>query len=669
MGYTGGLRKMKYGIIISNENGVVETLRLLLHEFAYLQTAAGGEESIPDLLQRPADFLILDSFITGMDQLAVLNKLLSFQKLLPVIALVPSIHSPLVPELKKAGAYAVIEKPFDKRGLLELVERAAERRQLMGEIEYLRERREEKPKESSSESSNDSGYFSREVLRRFSKAISQVRDHEKLLELAIETIVETFNAGKAIVLLLDRRSGRYKPNAFAGYQPEMAGLLNFEKSDELPSWILKHRQILVVEELSGSLGFKLHRQIGLLEADIVIGLFAQGDLIGILAIGKKVVGKSYSEDDLRLLSIMTDYLAVAIENAALYRDIAAQRAHNEKVLNSLKTGVFTVNSQGEITTFNQAAGDILELPPGKIIGESAERLGSRFADLLRRTLAGEGEYSRLEVQYPVNNKPLGVGISVMVDDSGLIDGAVMVFTDLSKIKRLEEQTKEHERIKFWAVLAGRLAHEVKNPLVPIKTFAQLLPERYDDKNFREEFYLVVNKEIDRLNVIITRLTRFAESPRPQKQPVDIHAVLNKALKSLAPRLEAKKVKVKREFKLGREKTLADGELLGEAFGYILDNAVNAVGNPGAITIATALKGNSEGEVIFKDNGPGMNGDELKDIFIPFTGSCMGGMGLGLPIAHRIIKDHQGSLEVESVPGKGTSVKVVLPRGEGQSKKE
>lgn len=658
---------MKYGIIISNENGVVERLRFLFRDFAVLQTASGGEESIPDLLQCPADFLILDSFLSGMDQLAVLNKLLTFQKQLSVIALVPSIHSPLVPELQRAGVYAVVEKDFDKRGLLELVERASERRQLMGEIEYLRERKEDRPKESFFEPSNESRIFSREVLRRFSKVISHVRDHDKLINLAIETIVETFNAGKAIILLFDPRTGRYKQSSFYGYKRELAESMVFGKADDLPAWLIKHRQILVVSELSGSLGFELYRQIGLLAPDIVIGLFAQGDLIGILAIGKKVVGKSYSEDDLQLISIMTDYLAVAIENATLYRDIAAERSHNEKVLNSLKTGVITVNLQGDITTFNRAAGDILELTSGNIIGESVERLGSRFADLLRRTLAGEGEYYRLEVEYPVNNKPLGVGISVMLNDSGWIDGAVMVFTDLTRIKRMEEQTKDNERIKFWAILAGRLAHEVKNPLVPIKTFAQLLPERYGDENFREEFYMVVNKEIDRLNDISTRLTRFAESPRPRKEPVGINEILEQVLELLAPRLEEKKIRVTREFKLGGEKTSADGDLLREAFTNILDNAVDAVSNLGAITIATALRCDSGVEVIFKDTGSGMNGEELKDIFIPFTGTRMGGMGLGLPIARRIIKDHQGSLEVESTPGQGTSVRVLLPRGEGECK--
>ena len=252
----------------------------------------------------------------------------------------------------------------------------------------------------------------------------------------------------------------------------------------------------------------------------------------------------------------------------------------------------------------------------------------------------------------------------MVDDSGWIDGAVMVFTDLSRIKSMEKQAKENERINFWAVLAGRLAHEVKNPLVPIKTFAQLLPERYGDQNFREEFYQVVNKEIERLNDISNRLTRFAESPRPRKQPIGINEILEEVLASLAPRLLEKKIRVAREFKLGGEKTSADRDLLREAFANILDNAVDAVSNSGTIIISTALKRDSEVEVIFKDTGPGMSEDELKDVFVPFTGTRMGGMGLGLPIANRIIKDHHGSLEVESIPGQGTSIKLSLPRGEG-----
>lgn len=652
---------MKYGIIISDESGVIESLRLLLRDFSVIKIVSSGDKDIPDLFQRPVDFVIIDSFLSGTDQLVVLNELLSFQNLLSVIALVPSIHSPLVSRLKQAGAYAVVEKPFDKRSILELIERSVERRQLLEEIEYLKDSKKNWAEVSSFESQSDTQILSREVLRCFSRAISQIRDHEKLIELSLETIAETFNAGKVILLFNNQGSGRYEPISFTGYQPEMAEMLVFDKSSELPSWLLKHRQILAVNKLSGSLKFKLHRQIGLLEADIVIGLFSQGNLIGILAIGKKILGNNYSEDELRLLSVMTDYMAIAIENATLYRDLTAQRSYNDRVLNNLKTGVITVNGQGEITTFNHAAGKIMEIKPDMVIGKSAEKLGSRFADLLRRTLAGEGEYHRLEVLCPVNNKPLGVGISVMLDNEGRTDGAVMVFTDLSKIKKLEEEKKEHERVKFWAVLAGRLAHEVKNPLVPIKTFAQLIPERYDDPDFRNDFCHVVNKEVDRLSGIIAKLARFAELPQPQKRLVDVNEILEEALDSLSSRLKAKNVEVTKHFSLKKKKISADGDLIREAFFNILDNAVAAVSDSGAITVYTSLKRDSEIEVLFKDNGSGMNEEELNDIFIPFAGSGMGGMGLGLPIAQQIIKDHQGLLEVESAPGKGTSVKVILPR--------
>ena len=99
---------MKYGIIISNEIGIIETLRFLLRDFACLKTASKGWKNIRELLSRPVDFIILDSLRPGSDQLSVLNELLSLQKTVPVIVLVPSIHSPLVPELKREDRKSVV---------------------------------------------------------------------------------------------------------------------------------------------------------------------------------------------------------------------------------------------------------------------------------------------------------------------------------------------------------------------------------------------------------------------------------------------------------------------------------------------------------------------------------------------------------------------------------
>lgn len=658
---------MATGVIISNEKSLVETLDIVLSGVSDVRKAGTVREGIKAIISHPADFVILDSCVKDSDTADAVQKLLQVQKSLPVIVLVPSIHSPVVDEARSAGAHLVIEKPFDRTAITELVEGAIERTQLLNRIDYLRTHASTYAGTNGSSPSTEGQYYYREVIRRFSKAISQVCDHRKLLDCAVEALVDTFSAGKAAILLFDDRSGTYIPTAFSGYPRELVSLRTFEQTDELPVWLSKHNQILLASSIQGELDFELHEQLNVLGAEVVTGLCAKGKLIGIAAIGPKMTGKGYGDDDIELLSIFSSYLAMAIENALLYRDIARSRAHNENVLNCLRTGIATIDPQGLVTIFNKAAEEILELPREEIVGQKIEKMGSVFADLLLRTLAGESVYTRHELLSPSNKKPLGVSTSEMRDEEGRIDGAIMAFADLSRIKVLEEKEKDFERIEFWSKVAGRLAHEVKNPLVPIKTFAQLLPQRYKDSEFREEFYRIVNSEIDRLNAIINQLTKFADSSPPNRKPADIHKVIDNAILASKSKISARQAKVVKHFIQEPVTALADSNMLSEAFANIIDNAADAVKEGGSITISTARADfpqsrNGGVAIVFKDNGKGMSEGELKDIFTPFSTSKTRGMGLGLAIARRIVMDHRGTIEVASVPGKGSSVRVMIPTG-------
>jgi PAS domain S-box-containing protein len=385
-----------------------------------------------------------------------------------------------------------------------------------------------------------------------------------------------------------------------------------------------------------------------------------------------MTGRPYSDTDLELLSILTTYLAMAVENALLYRDIARSRAHNEEVLNHMGSGIVAIDSQGIVTLFNAAAGEILGVGRGDIMGQKVERMGSVFADLLHRTLRGEVAYVRHEVVSPVKKKPLGVSTYAMKDEEGRAIGAILVFADLSTIKKMEEKEKDFERIEFWAKVASRLAHEVKNPLVPIKTFAQLLPQRHKDKEFREEFFKVVNSEIERLNDIITQLTKFADSPPVQLRSTPIHRVIEDALNSEKAELTAKNARIVKNFTKEPIMARVDSALLSEAFANIIDNAAEAIPEKGIITISTALTqalhgNNGAVEILFQDNGEGIGKDELEDAFTPFAASQTRGVGLGLAIAKRIVMDHQGSIGVDSAPGKGSVVRVVIPIEVGSGK--
>ncbi len=653
------------GLIITDDAALVKKLRLILEETAFLERVKRGEKDYLNNLPSSVDFIIRDVRSPLAGEETIVEDIAAGENNIPIVAVVDSIDSPRSKRLREGGIFALTELSFRPERILEIIKRAGEIKRLKDEVEYLKGKNGNPSKPVSSGKTLENRFFIREAIRHISKAISQVRDREKLLDLAVEALIETFHVGQAAILLVDKGSEQFLPEASSGYRPEDIFRMRIKDIDALPRWIGDHKQILTKRSVIDVDDFPLHRQMNVVGAELAIGLFARGRLIGLLALGKKVIGKDYSDEDLRLLAVIADYLGVAIENAELYRKIAVQRIYNEKVLNSLKNGVMTADIRGTIISFNQSGGEIMGMEPEEIIGKKVEKLGSRFADYIRRTLAGEGEYRRLEIPSPVNNKPLGATITAMVDDNGTIDGAVMVFADLSGIKKLEAEKREKERLEFWSRLAARLSHEVKNPLVSIKTFAQLIPERYGDENFRNEFYQVVNVEIDRLNAIISRLTRYAQSPRPRRKQIDIRKVLDEVLQIIQPSLDKRKIRIIKKFGSNGGKISADGELLREAFRNILDNSIKALNESGRVTIALDSKRDPENggdllEVSFQDNGRGMEEAELKNLFTPFIGSRVEGMGLGFPIAHRIVKDHQGDLKVESVPGKGTSVILTLP---------
>ncbi len=656
---------MKCGIVVSSEKSLVETLSIVFSGIAHLLKTSTIQQGIKEVAAGHVDFVILDSCVKDRDAAEAVRKLLQMQTSLPIIVLVPSIHASLADEVREAGAYVVLEKPFDRRVIRDLVERAVERKELLREIGFLKATGQRQPEVAGPQRQLDHSHFYHELVRRFSKAISQVFDHKKLLDLAVESIIETFGAGRAAIFLFDPRAGRFALVASSGYLQEPTSAHTMEPSDLLPIWLSRHNQLLLTKEMTGCGQFELYRQASLLGAEIISGLFAKGKLIGILTLGGKVTGKAYGDIDLELLSILTTYLAMAMENALLYRDIARSRAHNEQVLNYLRSGVATIDSKGIITLFNNAAEEILGCTGAELMGQKVEKMGSVFADLLLRTLKGEVVYTRHEIVSPVNKKPLGVSTSEMRDEEGHIVGAIMVFADLSAIKKMKEKEKDFERIEFWAKVASRLAHEVKNPLVPIKTFAQLLPQRYKDKEFREEFFKVVNCEIERLNDIITQLTKFADSPPVQLKSAQIHRVIEDALNSEKTKLAAKNAKVVKKFASQALMARVDPVLLSEAFANIIDNAADAIADKGTITITTAMTQAPQGhngavEILFHDDGEGMAGEELRTIFTPFSTSKTRGMGLGLAIAKRIVTDHQGAIGVDSAPGKGSVVRVVIP---------
>ena len=264
-----------------------------------------------------------------------------------------------------------------------------------------------------------------------------------------------------------------------------------------------------------------------------------------------------------------------------------------------------------------------------------------------------------------------------IDDIGQLADA---FNQMTKeLRQSQENLVAAEKLASLGTMAAGMAHEIKNPLVSLRTFTQLLPQRFGDEEFRKKFSTVVPQEIDKINKIAESLLRFGRPTKPELTKVNVNEILEEVLALFDN--EARKNNVKITTKLANIPTVtADAGQLSQAFVNVILNAIQAMSKGGELTVKTdmgeviklgAIGAATEEEeakpvpVIFieiSDTGMGIPEENLKKVFDPFfTTKEVGGTGMGLPITLRIIEDHHGSVRVKSQVGKGTTFLFTLPQ--------
>jgi signal transduction histidine kinase len=286
---------------------------------------------------------------------------------------------------------------------------------------------------------------------------------------------------------------------------------------------------------------------------------------------------------------------------------------------------------------------------------------------LRATLLDGKAYSQLEISIQTHHwlmLPLVCSTASLQGKDGTTHGALIVFSDLTRLKELEHEKQRAERLASFGSLASGVAHEIKNPLVAIRTFAELLPERFSDVDFREDFSKVVVREIDRIDNLVARLRGIASAPQQQMGSVDIRQPISDTLKLLRGQLEQSHTAVHFVADDDAPFVTIDDSQLKQLFLNIFQNALEAMGQGGELSIRVARTqsgGTSWVLIEVADTGPGMSESVKSHIFEPFFTTKPTGSGLGLAICRSIVDAHRGSIRVENHRGQiGTTIVVELP---------
>jgi signal transduction histidine kinase len=247
-------------------------------------------------------------------------------------------------------------------------------------------------------------------------------------------------------------------------------------------------------------------------------------------------------------------------------------------------------------------------------------------------------------------------------------GAMVLVTNLIAARKVEQKMRQLDRLANAGTLAASMAHEIKNALVAGKTFFDLLFEKNKDAELVE----VARRELNRIDVMVSRMLKFSGPGKGSFGPVHLHEVIDHSLRLVQPRMESKLITLERQFQAANDLVTGDDYQLQQAFVNLLFNALEAMGASGSLTVTTETRttnGTAGAEpamngprvcVSIRDTGIGIPPSDMAHLFEPFFTTKDSGTGLGLPITQHILQDHGGEIIVESQPGEGTTFSVVLP---------
>lgn len=580
----------------------------------------------------------------------------------------------------EAGLYRVIDLESSRPVLRELADLLVERVGWMQETAMLRDELSRlKAAQQHGRSSLRPSHLRHPLgLQQLVKATQHLDRLEDLFTKIIDGVASATMVSR--VGLFYRLEGETNFRLHAGRccLDETVGL-EFSDRDPLVRWLQRHPRLITRASLDHmhdpAERNLLRRTLDVLGAETFIPLNLRGRVLGWLYTGQ-TDGLPFDHSDHPELSFLSEHVVQALENTIKHHEVLSQKNLGENLLQMMPTAIVTADPEGMITWCNAPAEQLFPAlerslergsrSHGRIVPVQLEDLGSRIAGLLRDALAGEPTSEPCFVESRSGSGRTLAVRTRQLTGGGRCLGAVALVDDITEQVMADTQLEQLERTRFWRELAAGISHEIRNPLVAIKTFTQLLPARYADEEFRNEFREMVTRELGRLDGIVSQIEGFAHPTAGVIDRSDFRAILEEAADGARTLTEA----LDTQFKIQSDEELpawsGDRRAMVQGLQHLFVNSIEAAGRNkvrASIRVRLMPQVLDRKAVGFRlsitDNGQGIPTGILPSVFSPFCSSKAQGLGLGLPIAQRVILDHGGQIELDS-GDLGLCVNITLP---------
>jgi len=494
-------------------------------------------------------------------------------------------------------------------------------------------------------------YNYQRVIRDTSRKLSETIDLPTILDCVGWAIQNTLKLEWTAVYLVDDDGERLERvwRAGGGNPPSTFPLtLSLANRSATTGSLLFRDELASVDDGKSTLA-----EMCRLDADVVAPFLEGGRLFGLLVAGPKRSASPYFSEDADLLQTLVHQSVVAIRNAQAHQRVLLMNEELQKTLAAIESGVVTVRVRGRLSVLNKAAEQLMGRSAEDLQKGGFEQLPLILKQLIETTLDDGQARSQIEISLPNHAgqvMPLMCTVSPLRSPHGSLAGAVIVFTDLSRLRELERERRRAEGLASLEAIASGMVHEIRNPLVSIKAFTQLLPSRFEDSEFRQKFTRVVGRGIDRVDELLDRFKMLSAASHQPMRPIDLTTPLSDTLSLLQPQLLENRIALRQAIRGPYPPILGNASQLEQLFHNLCLNAIESMGAGGELIVRVAdlsLTGGSTLLVEFSDTGSGIPQDLIEQIFNPFVTSKSHGMGLGLAICRAIADAHRANLRARN----------------------
>jgi nitrogen-specific signal transduction histidine kinase len=493
-------------------------------------------------------------------------------------------------------------------------------------------------------------YGHKKIIANFAKMLTASFDMRKLFDHFMDSVIDIAHVSKMSVLLKD--SGGFSVKTHCGLDPYIADHLVLKKDSVLVGWLSKTGRILqkpVVFNDSKSISIK--KEMELLQCSVSFPMIYKAKLIGIFNIDCKITDEPFYKEELEIIYLLCNYLAAAVKDIDLYHKMWYQKEFTKNILSSMGSGMVAISSDEKISIFNQQASDILGIDPSKIVGSDLRALPSPLGDILYETMVTGNAYKRHEVSINPAGLPLGINSYRLLDEQQKPIGAGILFTDLSDSKKLRAERRRAEKLEAVNDLMGKIAHEIRNPLTSIHTYTQLINEKQTDDDLNGFYLSTVSDSINKLDSLIDKLVTFSSTQDYNFDKEDINEVVREAFDYISGSLTEKHKLTKQLV----DKVIyinADKKQLVKAIQYLLLSIIDRTpdGTSINLTAGAQMQDPSFAEIILSFAGGDALENGKQNLLKPLLDINDLGVELNVPISHKIIEGHKGTLDILSSEG-------------------